>query len=137
MEVSVGAIRIGLEAMLGERSKDKALNSGPIVTRKADAGSAVHRKPTLLDQGHLAISTLLDLAESREQNAEESLSMRDLSAKLLSRLPDDDRALLQMLYADEMSVAEIAGLLGWSQSKVKIRAWRARNALRRVMGQYL
>jgi RNA polymerase sigma-70 factor, ECF subfamily len=97
------------------------------------------RKPEDLncDLSTSETETLLDLAESREQNAEESLSTRDLSAKLLSRLPDDDRALLQMLYADEMSVAEIAGLLGWSQSKVKIRAWRARNALRRVMGQYL
>ncbi len=81
--------------------------------------------------------TLLDLAVSEEQTAEENLAVRDLSQKLLSRLADDDRALLHMLYADEMSVAEIAALLGWSQSKVKIRAWRARNLLRRVLGQYL
>jgi RNA polymerase sigma-70 factor (ECF subfamily) len=81
--------------------------------------------------------TLLDVAAGAGQSAEEGLAMRDLSQKLLSRLADDDRALLQMLYADEMSVAEIAALLGWSRSKVKIRAWRARNALRRVLGQYL
>ena len=81
--------------------------------------------------------TLLDMAAGSEQSAEEGLAIRDLSQKLLSRLPDDDRALLQMLYADDMSVAEIADLLGWSRSKVKIRAWRARNALRRVLGQYL
>ena len=81
--------------------------------------------------------TLLDVASSREINAENDLALRDLSSKLLSRLPEDDRALLQMLYVDEMSVAEIADLVGWSRSKVKIRAWRARNALRRVLGQYL
>jgi RNA polymerase sigma-70 factor (ECF subfamily) len=81
--------------------------------------------------------TLLDIAASREQSAEDDLAIRDLSQKLLSRLADDDRALLQMLYVDEMSVAEIAELIGWSRSKVKIRAWRARNALRRVLGQYL
>jgi RNA polymerase sigma-70 factor (ECF subfamily) len=81
--------------------------------------------------------TLLDVAAGTEQSAEEGLAMRDLSQKLLSRLPDDDRALLHMLYADEMSVAEIAALLGWSRSKVKIRAWRARNAIRRILGQYL
>ena len=81
--------------------------------------------------------TLLDLAASDEQTAEEGLAVRDLSQKLLSRLADDDRALLHMLYADEMSVAEIAKLLGWSRSKVKIRAWRARNELRRVLRQYL
>lgn len=81
--------------------------------------------------------TLLDLAVSTDPTAEDGLATRDLSQKLLSRLPDDDRALLKMLYADEMSVAEIATLLGWSRSKVKIRAWRARNALRRILGQYL
>ncbi len=82
-------------------------------------------------------ATVLDLAQGTEQSAEERLALRDLSEKLLTRLPDDDRALLQMLYIDEMSVAEIAALLGWSQSKVKIRAWRARNALRKVLRQYL
>lgn len=81
--------------------------------------------------------TLLDVASSGEISAEKDLALRDLSSKLLSRLPEDDRALLQMLYVDEMSVAEIADLIGWSRSKVKIRAWRARNALRRVLGQYL
>lgn len=81
--------------------------------------------------------TLLDIASSNEISAENALALRDLSSKLLSRLPEDDRALLQMLYVDEMSVAEIADLIGWSRSKVKIRAWRARNALRRVLGQYL
>lgn len=97
------------------------------------------RKPEDLDCDLSSSETesLLDLVASKVQTAEDGLSTRDLSQKLLSRLPDDDRALLQMLYADEMSVAEIATLLGWSRSKVKIRAWRARNALRRILGQYL
>ena len=81
--------------------------------------------------------TLLDLAVDGEQNAEQILLARDLSEKLLSRLAEDDRAILQMLYVEEQSVAEIASLLGWSQSKVKIRAWRARNALRRILNRYL
>jgi DNA-directed RNA polymerase specialized sigma24 family protein len=42
-----------------------------------------------------------------------------------------------MLYAEEMSVAEIADTTGWSQSKVKIKAWRARNAMRRVLKKFL
>lgn len=81
--------------------------------------------------------TLLDLASNGEQTAEERLAIRDLSEKLLARLAEDDRALLQMLHYDEMSISEIAALLGWSRSKVKIRAWRARNALRRILNQYL
>ena len=70
-------------------------------------------------------------------SSEDSLISRDLSQKLLAHLPDDDRALLHLLYADEMSVAQIGELLGWSVSKVKIRAWRARHSLRKVLKKYV
>ena len=81
--------------------------------------------------------SLLDLAVAGGQSSEHVLVNRDLSQKLLAHLPEDDRALLHMFYVDELSVAEIAGLLGWSASKVKIRAWRARNSLRKVLKRYL
>jgi RNA polymerase sigma-70 factor (ECF subfamily) len=62
---------------------------------------------------------------------------RDLAGKLLARLGAEDRALLRMLYVDELSLAEAAALLGWSVSKTKVRSWRARNALRRVVKRLL
>ena len=81
--------------------------------------------------------TILDSAAATGLSSEESLISRDLSQKLLAHLAEDDRALLQMLYVDEMSVAQIGDLLGWSASKVKIRAWRARHSLRKVLKKYL
>jgi RNA polymerase sigma-70 factor (ECF subfamily) len=80
---------------------------------------------------------ILDLAACIKQGTEDSLVNRDLSNKLLAHLPDDDRALLHMFYVEELSVAEIGKLLGWSVSKVKIRAWRARNSLRKVLKRYV
>ena len=71
------------------------------------------------------------------RSSEESLIDRDLADKLLSHVAADDRALLHMLYAEEMSIAEIAEQFGWSVSKTKIRAWRARNSLRRIVKRYL
>lgn len=62
---------------------------------------------------------------------------RDLAHKLLSRLSAEDRLVLVMLDAEEMSVAEIAELTGWSVSKVKVRAHRARASLRRVLQRFL
>jgi RNA polymerase sigma-70 factor (ECF subfamily) len=62
---------------------------------------------------------------------------RDLAAKLLARLAAEDRVLLQMLYVDEFSVAETAEALGWSVSKTKVRAWRTRNALRKIVKKLL
>ena len=39
--------------------------------------------------------------------------------------------------SDEMSVAEVGEFFGWSKSKVKIRAWRARNSLKKTFRKYL
>ncbi len=79
----------------------------------------------------------LGASTEKGPNAEDDVIGRDLAAKLLARVPADDRALLHMLYAEEMTIAEIAGFFGWSISKTKIRAWRARHYLRRVMKQLL
>jgi RNA polymerase sigma-70 factor (ECF subfamily) len=82
--------------------------------------------------------TLVELmSDTGARSVEAELLDRDLADKLLARVGEEDRALLQMLYVEEMTVAEIAGLTGWSQSKVKIKAWRARNVLRRVLKKYL
>lgn len=83
------------------------------------------------------LRSLEEIASAVSADAEEVLLQRDLTEKLLAKLPEEDRGLLQMLYAEELSVAEIAELTGWSQSKVKIKAWRARNALRRALKKYL
>jgi RNA polymerase sigma-70 factor (ECF subfamily) len=72
-----------------------------------------------------------------EGGAESAAVSRDLAAKLLARLSAEDRLVLVMLDAEGLSVAEIAGLTGWSASKVKVRAHRARASLRRVLERFL
>ena len=79
------------------------------------------------------LESLAGFPAAEAQDAEMVLLNRDLADKLLAGVPADDRALLQMLYAEEMTVAEIADVTGWSQSKVIIKAWRARNSMRRVL----
>ncbi|HEY0428501.1 MAG TPA: sigma-70 family RNA polymerase sigma factor [Pyrinomonadaceae bacterium] len=74
-----------------------------------------------------------DAAPSDENN----LVRRDLAEKLLSRLAVEDRAVLEMLDAEEMSVGEVAEITGWSKSKVKVRAFRARNSLRKILRKFL
>jgi RNA polymerase sigma factor (sigma-70 family) len=71
------------------------------------------------------------------KSGENSHIQRDLAEKLLSRLPAEDRAVMQMLEVEEMSVKEVAEVTGWSKSKVKIRAFRSRNALRKIVKNYL
>ncbi len=62
---------------------------------------------------------------------------RDLAAKLLHRLEPDDRMVLTLLAVAELSIAETAEMTGWSASKVKMRAHRARRALQRVLHRFV
>jgi RNA polymerase sigma factor (sigma-70 family) len=66
-------------------------------------------------------------------DAETELIARDLANKLLTRLNPDDRLVLTLLDAEGFSVEEISRLTGWSISKVKVRAHRARAALRLIL----
>ena len=97
------------------------------------------RKPERLncDLAEWEADSLMELTADQSVSVEQTLVDRDLSEKLLSGIAAEDRALLEMMYAEEMSVAEIAEALGWTKSNVKVRAWRARTSLRRVLGKIL
>jgi RNA polymerase sigma-70 factor, ECF subfamily len=70
-------------------------------------------------------------------DAEGQAVSRDLASKLLARLSPEDRLVLVLLDVEGLSVAEIASLLNWTGSKVKVRAHRARAHLRRVLERFL
>lgn len=88
-----------------------------------------------------------DNAERRELRAftsgvdattlESAAINRDLAHKLLSKLSPEDRLVLVLLDVEGLSVAEIARLMDWSSPKVKIRAFRARTDLRRLLKKFL
>lgn len=71
--------------------------------------------------------------ETGRSNHEGLAISRDLASKLLASLSPEDRIALTLLYADEWTVAEIGELLGWSVSKVKGRAHKARQVLGKTM----
>lgn len=81
--------------------------------------------------------TLVAFSETQGKDSETQLVERDLATKLLSKLAAEDRAVLRMLHGEGMSITEIGEVMNWSKSKVKLRAWRARNALRKILGKYL
>lgn len=80
---------------------------------------------------------LLSSQPYEQQNAEDGIVNRDLAQKLLSRLKPEDRSIMQMIYLEGMSLTETASLMGWSLSKTKVRAWRARLALRSILRKFL
>lgn len=81
-------------------------------------------------------SSVLDLVCDGNDSEKHHID-RDLAFRLLSRLSAEDGAVLRMLHVEEMTIAEISAVMSWSRSKVKLRAWRARNTLRRILKKYL
>ena len=82
-------------------------------------------------------ATLSERLRGEGSDAEGQAVSRDLASKLLARLSPEDRLVLVLLDVEGLSVAEIANLLNWTGSKVKVRAHRARAHLRRVMERFL
>lgn len=63
----------------------------------------------------------------------EPVEANDLLYDVLARLSDRDRLVLTLIYWDDCSTAEAARLTGWTQSLVKVQAYRARNRMKKLM----
>ena len=122
-----GAYEFSLAGWLNRIATNTCLNA--LKTRKTKIESRV-----IALSDHDLETLAVDLAE---KSAEELIVRRDLLEKLLASLGAEDRVLMQMLYAEEMSVAETARVFGWSRAKIKIRAFRARRLLARVLKRFL
>jgi RNA polymerase sigma-70 factor (ECF subfamily) len=51
----------------------------------------------------------------------------------LARLSPEDRMVLELVYLEGLSVREVADLLGWSTANVKIRSFRSRRKLQKLL----
>jgi RNA polymerase sigma-70 factor, ECF subfamily len=66
----------------------------------------------------------------------DNVSPRDAAEILqwaMVRLSADERLVITLLELEEKSVRETAELTGWSESNVKVRAFRARQALKKIL----
>lgn len=71
------------------------------------------------------------------QAAEERAAAESLARKLLDQLRPEDRVVVTLKETEGLSIAEIAGIMGWSEAKVKIRAFRARRLMKRCAERFL
>ncbi len=58
---------------------------------------------------------------------------RELLDWALDKLSPEERIVLELVYLEERSVREAAQLLGWSSTNVKVRSYRARKKLYRLL----
>ncbi|MFY9622189.1 MAG: sigma-70 family RNA polymerase sigma factor [Pyrinomonadaceae bacterium] len=71
--------------------------------------------------------------EAQSLNAEQKVIAADLAEKVLETLAPEDRLALTMIDGEDASVNEVAEVTGWSESKVKVRAFRARKKAREAL----
>ena len=70
-------------------------------------------------------------------SVENSVVATDLADRLLSVLSPEDQQALLMIDGEQASIKEVAEATGWSESKVKVRAFRARRKVREAMEKLL
>jgi RNA polymerase sigma-70 factor, ECF subfamily len=70
-----------------------------------------------------------------ETAGEDAAGAKQLVARLLEQLSPPARMVITLLEIEERSVKEIAALTGWSESLVKVRAFRARAEMRKLLAK--
>jgi len=67
--------------------------------------------------------------------AEDAAAAKTLVARVLKKLSPEARLVIQLLEIEDRSVKEIAKLTGWSVPLVKVRAFRARGEMRKILSR--
>jgi RNA polymerase sigma-70 factor (ECF subfamily) len=73
----------------------------------------------------------------RHRAFERGFVAADLADRVLSVMSPDDRLVLTMIDGEDAPVKEVAEVTGWSESKVKVRAFRARQRMRQAVEKLL
>lgn len=71
--------------------------------------------------------------EWQQQSAEEKLIAADLVDKVLGTMSPNDKLVLMQIDGEGISIKDVAAQTGWSESKVKVTAFRARRKMRAAM----
>jgi RNA polymerase sigma-70 factor (ECF subfamily) len=89
------------------------------------------------DQTEWLDKNLTDAATEQHHSTERSLVAADLAGRVLQTMPADDQLVLTMMDGEDASVKEVAAMTGWSESKVKTQAFRARRRMREAVEKLL
>lgn len=67
--------------------------------------------------------------------ADDEAAAKLLIDRVMDKLPADARLIIQLLEIEDKSVKEIAEITGWSVPLVKVRAFRARGEMRKILAR--
>lgn len=78
----------------------------------------------------------LELPDCAGDFENEARQARHFLKYAMSKLSPDEQLIITLLELEEFSVREASAATGWSEANVKVRAHRARQALKRVMEEH-
>ena len=73
--------------------------------------------------------------EEAPDERESHIEAREILSWALGKLSAGDRMVLELIYLEGCSVQEAAELLGWSKANVKVRSFRARMKLEKLLSK--
>lgn len=100
---------------------------------KAEKARPELRWADLSEEGQAVVEGLASGTET--DGGTQAVAARDLVQVLLARLRPADRLVLTLLHLEDRSVAEVKAVTGWSEALVKVRAFRARRKLRKLLSK--
>ena len=125
--------RGSLEGWLSRIAKNQCINMFRSARRRPEytVSDMTDREADWLD------NKLAGVSAERHKSSESGIVASDLAEKVLSELPPDDRLVLMSIDGDQLSVKEVAEMTGWSESNVKVKAFRARRRMRKAVEKLL
>ena len=91
------------------------------------------RHADLSEEEQAVVETLAMTSE--ELAPDRKLASRQLVEHLLTALKPAERLVVDLIYLQGRSVAEIRKITGWSEALVKVRAFRARQKMKKLLVQ--
>ena len=78
-------------------------------------------------------NTVSDVSEKAHEESDRQKEALEILESALSRLSAADRMVIELVYLEGNSHKETADLLGWSVANIKIRTFRARKKLHKIL----
>ena len=92
-----------------------------------------NRETTLTDLSDPEVDWLERFAASPVDNSKNTDAARALVERVLAQLAPEARLVITLLEIEDRSVKEISQLTGWSVPLVKVRAFRARAQMKKIL----
>lgn len=87
----------------------------------------------LLEQDKLASVTANEHSKERAEQKLEQKGRKEILAKAIAILPDDDAQVVTLIYLAEQTIEEVSTIMNITPNNVKVKLFRARQKLRTVL----